>query len=70
MPFIGVTPTIAPSMVIDDLMASARYVSSTETMAILGVTRSDVMQGVSENRIPAVPIDTAKLLGISKRGNP
>jgi len=49
----------AAATIIDDLRSRRGYVSSTETMAILGVTRQTLCRWVSEGRIPAVRIGTA-----------
>jgi excisionase family DNA binding protein len=53
-----------PETIIDALRTRKGYVSSTETMAILGVTRQTLCRWVSEGRISAVKI------GISYKFDP
>jgi excisionase family DNA binding protein len=55
---MDVTPTTAPSMIIDSLKRRRGYVSSTESMAMLGVTRQTLWRWVTEGKIPAVRIGT------------
>lgn len=50
---------IESTTIIDQLRARKGYVTSTETMSILGVTRQTLCRWVAEGRITAIRIGSA-----------